>query len=67
MIVETRRGQIEVQAHVTDAIICGVVNLLHGWAKANVNRLTDHENGDPVLATAPLRSGACRLQPANGP
>jgi hypothetical protein len=54
-------GQIEVQAQVTDAVISGLVSLLHGWAEANVNRLTDHKNGDPVLATTPSRSGACRL------
>jgi anaerobic selenocysteine-containing dehydrogenase len=61
--VESPVGSITVKVKITDTVIQGMVSLLHGSPDANANELTDHRNCDPVLATAPLRSGVCRLRP----
>jgi len=62
IVVESLRGAIEITAHVTEGIVPGVVNLLHGWEEANANVLTDHQNCDPILATPSLRAGLCRIR-----
>ena len=61
--VESPIGSITVKVKVTDTVIEGMVSLLHGSPDTNANELTDHRDCDPVLATAPLRSGVCRLRP----
>jgi len=66
IVVESLRGAIEITAHVTEGIVPGVVNLLHGWEEANANVLTDHQNCDPILATPSLRSGLCRIRGKKG-
>jgi anaerobic selenocysteine-containing dehydrogenase len=59
--VETLRGSVTIRARVTDEIRPGIVGMLHGWAEANANLLTDHANCDSILASPPLRSGLCRV------
>ncbi len=61
VMVETVRGRIDIQASVTEAIHPGVVGILHGWAEANVNLLTDHAACDPIVASPPLRAALCRV------
>jgi anaerobic selenocysteine-containing dehydrogenase len=63
--VESPIGSITVNVNVTDTVIEGTVSLLHGSPDANANELTDHRECDPVLATAPLRAGVCRLRPVD--
>jgi anaerobic selenocysteine-containing dehydrogenase len=63
MIVETRRGSIEIRAEVTDSIVPGVVNLPHGWGQANANILTDEKSADPVTGCPALKSILCRVKP----
>ena len=60
--VESLRGSIKIKARVTEGIVPGAVNLLHGWEEANANVLTDHQNCDPILATPSLRAGLCRIK-----
>ncbi len=62
--VESLRGSIKIKARVTDGIVPGTVNLLHGWDEANANLLTDHQNCDPILATPSLRAALCRIENA---
>jgi anaerobic selenocysteine-containing dehydrogenase len=62
--VETLRGSVTIQACVTDKIHPGTIGMLHGWAEANVNQLTDHANCDPIMASPPLRAGLCRVTKA---
>ena len=60
--VESPRGEIEVKAHLTEGIPPGMISVLHGWPKANANRLTDHAACDLVLACPPLRAGLCQIR-----
>jgi anaerobic selenocysteine-containing dehydrogenase len=61
VLIESPCGSIAVKLKVTDKIVRGVVSLMHGWPDANANELTDGKNTDPILASAPMRSGVCRL------
>ena len=61
MIVETKRGRIEVKASVTEDIIPGVVSIAHGWAEANVNLLTDDTPADPISGFPSMRALLCRI------
>ena len=61
VVVETRRGKIEIRARVTTEIVPGVVNIPHGWANANVNVLTDDTPADPVLGYPALKAMLCKM------
>lgn len=65
VLIETRAGQIKVKARVTEDILPGIVNVLHGWAEElNQNVLTALEPRDPVTGYPELRALACRIQKA---
>ncbi|HLA28204.1 MAG TPA: molybdopterin oxidoreductase family protein [Syntrophales bacterium] len=66
MIVETRRGAIEVEARVTEDIMPQVVSIPHGWSQGNVNVLTDETPADPVTGYPALKALLCRIRPAKG-
>ena len=64
--VESRRGEIDVPAQVTDRV--GRDNLfvpIH-FAESAVNRLTDEEHLDPAAATPEFKMSAVRIRPADG-
>jgi anaerobic selenocysteine-containing dehydrogenase len=61
IVVESPRGAIEIKAQVTEGIVPGAVNLMHGWEEANANLLTDDRNCDPVLGAPSLRAGLCAI------
>jgi len=64
--VESRRGEIDVPAQVTDRV--GRDNLfvpIH-FAESAVNRLTDEEHLDPAAATPEFKVSAVRIRPADG-
>ena len=60
VIVESRRGKIELKAKVTDDIHPRVVSMQHGWAKASANELTDDMDRDPISGF-PSFGGLCRV------
>ena len=60
--VETRRGQIQVKANITQDLMPGVVSVVHGWEdELNQNVLTELEPRDPVTGYPELRALACRI------
>ena len=60
--VETRRGQIQVKANITQDLMPGVVSVVHGWEdELNQNVLTELEPRDPVTGYPELGSLACRI------
>ena len=61
IIVENKRGSIEIKAKITEDIGRGVVHIPHGWSKANVNFLTDDARVDPVTGYPALKSFLCRI------
>jgi anaerobic selenocysteine-containing dehydrogenase len=48
MVVETRRGGIEIKARVSQDIMPDVVSVPHGWPESCENVLTDDTPADPV-------------------
>ena len=62
VVVETKRGQIEVKAQVTEDIVPGVLNIAHGWSQANVNLLTDETPADSIAGNPPLKALLCRVK-----
>jgi len=63
IFVETRKGQIKVKAKTTEAMMVGVVNVLHGWeGDANESVLTELEARDPVTGYTEMRALACRIR-----
>lgn len=64
VIVESPRGSVTMKARVTDGILPDVVHLPHGWAQADCNLLTDHEQRDPISGFPGLKSSLCRVRKA---
>jgi anaerobic selenocysteine-containing dehydrogenase len=61
IIVQTKRGNIEIKANVTEDIMPGVIQIPHGWAQANVNLLTDEKPADPVSGFPSLDQLLCKI------
>ncbi|NQU02745.1 MAG: molybdopterin-dependent oxidoreductase [Syntrophaceae bacterium] len=65
ILVETRGGRIKVKVKTTKDLMCGVVNVLHGWqGKYNQNILTEMKPLDPITGYPELRALACRIEKA---
>ena len=62
--VRTQRGAVVFHAEVADTVAPGVVHCVHGWAEAEINRLTDDAHLDPISGFPPFKSGLCRVEPA---
>jgi anaerobic selenocysteine-containing dehydrogenase len=62
VIVETKKGKINIKARVTEDIAQGVVSIPHGWATANVNILTDIELRDPISGYPEDKGLQCRIR-----
>lgn len=59
--VETLRGGVDIKAKITEDIIPGVVNMMHGWEEANANVLTDDEARDSISGYTEFRVNLCRV------
>jgi anaerobic selenocysteine-containing dehydrogenase len=66
VVIESKRGRIQVRADVTDRMKPGVVHMYHGWQEANVNQLTDDQGLDPISGYPPFKSGLCELRLSRG-
>ena len=62
VIVESKRGSIEIRAQVTEDIMPGVINIPYGWAQCNVNILTDDAPACQESGYPSLKSILCRLK-----
>jgi anaerobic selenocysteine-containing dehydrogenase len=62
-VVETKRGSIEIKVRASADIMPGVVSISHGWARANVNVLTDYAPVDPISGL-PAKAQPCRVRKA---
>jgi len=61
VIVSSPWGSIKVKANVTSMMLEGVVDVLHGWAEANVNELIPRE-WDPISGFPPFKEGICEVK-----
>jgi anaerobic selenocysteine-containing dehydrogenase len=61
--VETEIGSIELEAEIMtdDDILRGVIQIGHGWDEANVNRLTDDRDLDPISGYPNMKRVAARV------
>lgn len=60
--ISSPRGSIKMKANVTDTILPGVVSTPHHWPdEANVNRLIDDKNLDPISGFPPFKSQLCQV------
>jgi anaerobic selenocysteine-containing dehydrogenase len=61
--VETGIGSIELEAEIMsdDDILPGVIQIGHGWDEANVNRLTDDRDLDPISGYPNMKRVAARV------
>jgi anaerobic selenocysteine-containing dehydrogenase len=66
MIVETKRGAIEIKAKLTEDILPNVINIPHGWSQSNVNVLTDEKPIDPVTGYPTLKCLLCKISVKRG-
>ncbi len=61
--LSTVRGSVEMYANLTDVVQPGVVNAPHGWAEADLNRITDDGAPDPISGFPPFKSMLCEVAP----
>ncbi|HUT72701.1 MAG TPA: molybdopterin-dependent oxidoreductase [Desulfatiglandales bacterium] len=60
VILKTAYGQIHVKAKPTIMVPPGVVSIMHGWAKANVNELIPRQF-DPISGYPPFKETPCEV------
>lgn len=61
--LSTRRGSIRIRVKTTPELLPGIVSVPHGWAQANVNRLTDMADRDPITGYPDFKAVLCRVEP----
>jgi anaerobic selenocysteine-containing dehydrogenase len=62
IIVETRRGSIQIEASVREDIVPQVINIGHGWSEANANMLTGLGPGDAISGAPALKAMLCKIR-----
>jgi anaerobic selenocysteine-containing dehydrogenase len=60
--ISTRRGSIDIKAHLTEDNFPGLVSVPHGWVEANVNVLTFARPADPVTGVPNMKALLCRIE-----
>ncbi|MBN2033601.1 MAG: molybdopterin-dependent oxidoreductase [Deltaproteobacteria bacterium] len=63
VILKTPHGEIKVKAKPTIMVPKGVVGVMHGWAKANVNELIPRQF-DPISGFPPFKEVPCAVMKA---
>ena len=63
VIIESPHGSIKAKAHITNIVPPRVVDIMHGWANANVNELIPREF-DPISGFPPYKEGLCEVRKA---
>jgi formate dehydrogenase (coenzyme F420) alpha subunit len=62
IVVKNMRGSIDIRAKVTEDIMPGVIVVPHGWAKANINMLTDNKHADPISGYPIYKGLLCAIE-----
>jgi len=61
VVVETRRGRIEVKVRFEPRTLPRVISIPHGWDQANANVLTNDADADPVTGFPADRALLARI------
>jgi len=62
--IETKKGSIDIKLATTEDLHPGIISVPHGWAKPNVNELTELEPRDPVTGYTEMKALLCRIKKA---
>ena len=62
MIIETKIGNLQIKAKVTDEIMPDMISVPHGWEDASENMLTDDTPADPISGYVALTGLLCRVR-----
>jgi len=60
--LSTKRGAIQVRAHLTEIVSLGVVNIYHGYPQADINLLIEPDYLDPISAYPGFKSLLCEVK-----
>ena len=63
ILTSTVKREITVKAEVTEIVKPGVIDIFHGWDKANVNLLITRDF-DPISGFPPYKEGLCEVRKA---
>lgn len=64
VILSSPMGQeIALKAEITNILLPGMIDIFHGWEKANVNLLISRDF-DPISGFPPFREGLCQVRKA---
>ena len=55
------QGEVQMKAEITNMVLPGVVDIFHGWAKANINLLISRDFC-PITGYPPFRSSICEVE-----
>lgn len=61
--LESAHGSIRLKANISEQVLPGVIDVSHGWAEANVNRIVPR-HFDPISGFPAFKEGLCRLRRA---
>ncbi|MFC1866946.1 molybdopterin-dependent oxidoreductase [Thermodesulfobacteriota bacterium] len=60
--IETTKGGIDIKIVTNEDLHPGIISVPHGWAKANVNNLTELEPRDPVTGYTEMKALLCNIR-----
>ena len=55
------QGEVQMKAEIANMVLPGVVDIFHGWAKANINLLISRDFC-PITGYPPFRSSICEVE-----
>lgn len=58
--LSTKLGELEYKLEVTNIVLPGVIDVHHGWSKADINLLIARDF-DPISGFAPFKEGLCQI------
>ncbi|MDR3136121.1 MAG: molybdopterin-dependent oxidoreductase [Coriobacteriales bacterium] len=58
--VYNAQGEVEMQVEITNMVLPGVVDIFHGWERADINLLTTRDF-DPISGFPPFSNGLCQV------
>lgn len=63
VVLSSPHGEVKMKAKVTNIVMPGVIDVFHGWAKANVNEIVAR-HFDPISGFPAFKEGLCQVKKA---
>lgn len=61
--LSTKLGELEFKLEVTNIVLPGMIDVFHGWVKADINLLIARDF-DPISGFPPFKEGLCQIKKA---